>query len=147
MYQSNTAFDHIMKASYVTPWRGKKLHTWEWCWWLCRRDSYETEKLLLNCLPLICLGGRADDHRVGGRHYFAISPPLLLILLMDLLATHFWICGSAQTWICRESSNIFGPGTLRGGGGGGQACYLQTLHLILIPCQFVWESADRANNL
>ena len=83
---------------------------------------------MLNCLPLICLGGRADDHRVGGRHYFAISPPPLPlpILLVDLLATHFWICGSAQTWICRESSNIFPPGTLRGGGEVGDACYLQT---------------------
>ena len=73
----------------------------------------------------------------GGGIILPLAPLSLLILLVDLLATHFWICGSAQTWICRESSNIFRPGTLRGGGGVGQACYLQTPHLILILCQFV----------
>ena len=62
-----------------------KIHLHRW-WWLRRRNSYETEELLLNCLPLICLGGRADDHRVGGRHYFAISPP------PPLSWSSSWIC-------------------------------------------------------
>ena len=49
----------------------------------CEFVFYEIEYLLLNCLPLICLRGRADDHRVGVRHYFAISP---------LLLSSSWIC-------------------------------------------------------
>ena len=37
-----------------------------------------------------------------------------------------WICGWAQTWICRESSNIFPPGTPRWGDEDNQACNLQS---------------------
>ena len=61
----------------------------------------------------------------GGGIILPLAPLPLLILFVDLLATHFWICGSAQTWICRESSNIFPPGTPRGGGEVGDACNLQ----------------------
>ena len=37
-----------------------------------------------------------------------------------------WICGWAQTWICRESCNIFPPGTPRWGEEDNQACNLRS---------------------
>ena len=52
-----------------------------------------------------------------------------------------WICGWAQTWICRESSNIFPPGTPRWGEEDRQACNLRSSlwSWFLILCQFIVE--------
>ena len=116
-----------------------KIHLHRW-WWLRRRNSYETEELLLNCLPLICLGGRADDHRVGGRHYFAISPPpspdpprgFACNALLDL-----WL--GADMDLSREQQYISTRDTERWGRG--RRC-VQSAESTLIQmlCQFGWTS-------
>ena len=71
-----------------------------------------------------------SDHRVGGRHYFAISP--LSTSLLD-----FW--PAADMDLSREQQYISTRDTERWGRG--RRCVLSAdSTLVLVLCQFVWES-------